>query len=210
MAFDPRSLRVYVITSSGGAPDRTHHDVAAAAIEGGASAVQLRAPELADDDLREVASEIGARCRDRGVLFIVNDRPDIARQVRADGVHVGREDAPLQARSILGEGILGMSVDTLNDVGVAERAGADYVGVTVFGTETKRDARPAGLEGLRAIAASTDLPVVGIGGVDAGNAGDILAAGAAGVAVVSAVGAAADPIGATRRLVEAVEAVAPR
>ena len=204
--FDARSLRVYVVTSADGVPGRTHRDVAFAAIDGGATAVQLRAPELGDDELRGLAAEICERCARDGVLFVVNDRPDIARQVSADGVHVGRDDAPLEARGIFGDGVLGISVDTAADAAAAARAGADYLGVTVFTTGTKTDARPLGLEGLRAIAGSTELPVVAIGGIDATNARDVLDAGVAGVAVVSAVGAAADPREATRRLVEAVGA----
>jgi thiamine-phosphate diphosphorylase len=197
-------LRVYVVTSAGGQAGRTHRDVAFAAVDGGATAVQLRAPEVGDDDLRRIAAQICDRCARDGVLFVVNDRPDIARQVGADGVHVGRDDAPLEARGIFGEGVLGISVDTRTEAAVAATAGADYLGVTVFTTGTKADARPLGLEGLRAIVGSTDLPVVAIGGIDASNARDVLGAGAAGVAVVSAVGAAEDPTEATRRLVEAV------
>ena len=206
MALDPRSLRVYVVTSAEGVPGRTHRDVAVRAIEGGATAVQLRAPELGDDDLRALARELRERCARDGVLFVVNDRPDIARQVGADGVHVGRDDAPLEARGIFGDGVLGISVDTPAEAADAARAGADYLGVTVFATGTKTDARPLGLEGLRRIVDATDLPVVAIGGIDASNARDVLEAGAAGVAVVSAVGAAPDPVVATRRLVAAVGA----
>ena len=206
MAFDPRSLRVYVLTSADGVPGRTHRDVGFAAIEGGATAIQLRAPELGDEDLRTLAREIGERCSRDGVLFVVNDRPDIARQVGADGVHVGRDDAPLEARGIFGEGVLGLSVETPAEAAAAAGAGADYLGVTVFSTGTKADARPLGLDGLRRIVEATDLPVVGIGGIDASNAREVLDAGAAGVAVISAVGAAEDPIDATRRLVDVVGA----
>src|SRR5215211_7419200 len=206
MVLDPRSLRVYVVTSADGVPGRTHRDVAFGAIDGGATAVQLRAPELGDDVLRRLAAEIRERCAREGVMFVVNDRPDIARQVGADGVHVGRDDAPLEARGIFGDGVLGISADTPAEATAAARAGADYLGVTVFTTGTKADARPLGLEGLRAIVGSTELPVVAIGGIDASNACDVLEAGAAGIAVVSAVGAAEDPIEATRRLVETVGA----
>ena len=204
MTLEPRSLRVYVVTSEGGVPGRTHRDVALAAIGGGATAIQLRAPELGDDDLRSLATEIGERCASAHVLFVVNDRPDIARQVGADGVHVGRDDAPLEARGILGDGVLGISVDTPGEAAAAASAGADYLGVTVFSTGTKRDARPLGLDGLRRIVDATELPVVAIGGIDASNARAVLDAGASGVAVVSAVGAAADPVAATRGLVEAL------
>ena len=88
----------------------------------------------------------------------------------------------------------------------AEAAGADYLAATVWATRTKQEAAPVGLDGLRAIASATRLPVVGIGGIDATNAEGVLANGAAGVAVVSTVGAAPDPVRATRELVEAVRA----
>jgi thiamine-phosphate pyrophosphorylase len=205
--IDPERLRVHVITSSGLVPGRGHIEVAKAAVEGGADVVQLRAPELSDDELLSVAREIERRCRRSHVLFIVNDRIDIAVAVGAGGTHVGQGDHPETARERLGpRGVLGISVATPEQAEEAERAGADYVGVTMFATRTKPEAVPIGLDGLRAIGEATSLPVVGVGGIDPSNARKVLAAGAAGVAVVSAVGTASDPVAATRRLVEAVGA----
>ena len=206
-AIDPERLRVHVITSSGLVPGRGHIEVANAAVEGGADVVQLRAPELPDHELTSVAREI-ERCSQRSqVLFVVNDRIDVAVAVGAGGAHVGQGDHPETARERLGPlGVLGVSVVTPEQAEAAEGAGADYVGVTVFATPTKREAVPIGLDGLRAIVEATSLPVVGVGGIDASNARKVLAAGAAGVAVVSAVGAASDPVTATRRLVEVVRA----
>ena len=198
--MDPRSLRVFVVTSSDLVPDRGHRELASAAIAGGATAVQLRAPELADEPLAELAAEIAEMCRDAGVLFVVNDRVRIAARVGA-GVHVGQSDDPGSARGILGpDAVLGVSVSTPEQALLAEAAGADYLGVTVWATPTKPEAEPLGLDGLRRIVDVTALPVVGIGGIDAGNAREVLDAGAAGVCVVSAVGAAADPLDATRAL----------
>jgi thiamine-phosphate pyrophosphorylase len=203
--MDPRSLRVYVLTSSGLVPGRGHADVAAAAIAGGASAVQLRAPELDDARLCDLAVEIAARCRSAGVLFVVNDRPSVAAQVGA-GAHVGQDDDPASARRVLGpDAVLGVSVSTPDEALAAERDGADYLGVTVWATPTKPEATPRGLEGLRAVVEATSLPVVGIGGIHAANAREVVDAGAAGVCVISAVGAAPDPERATRELVDAVD-----
>jgi thiamine-phosphate pyrophosphorylase len=200
------ALAVYVVTSSGLAPGRGHRDVTVAAIEGGATALQLRAPELSDDELRQLASDLAERCRRAGVLFVVNDRVDVAAEVGA-GVHVGQGDDPSEARRRIGsDAVFGISVSSPEQAMDAERAGADYLGVTVWATATKPEAAPAGVEGLRAVAEATSLPVVAIGGIDAGNARKALEAGAVGVAVVSAVGAAPDPVAATRRLVEAVRA----
>jgi thiamine-phosphate pyrophosphorylase len=198
-------LGVYVVTAAGLVPGRGHAEVAIAAIEGGANAVQLRAREHSDDQLLPLARELAERCADRGVLFIVDDRVDLAIASGAAGVHLGQGDPWQDARIRLGpEMILGVSVENAEQALAAEAAGADYLGVTVFATATKPEAVPLGLKGVRAISDATRLPVVGIGGIDAGNARSVLEAGAAGVAVVSAVAAARDPAAATRELVATV------
>lgn len=209
-ALDRGSLAVYVVTSSGLAPGRGHRDVAVAAIEGGATALQLRAPELSDEQLRPLASDLAERCREADVLFVVNDRLDVAARTGA-GVHVGQGDDHSEARRRMGSGaVLGISVSSPGQAMQAERAGADYLGVTVWATATKPEAAPVGIEGLRAVVDATSLPVVAIGGIDAENAREAVETGAVGVAVVSAVGAAPDPVAATRRLVEAVRAAEVR
>ncbi len=203
---DPRALRVYVLTSTawGG---RSHRDVAEAAIAGGATSVQLRAPDLMDDELLGLATELAARCREAGVLFVVNDRPDVALASGAGGAHVGQRDDLDGARALLGpEGVLGISVGSVEQTRVAVDRGADYVAVTVWTSPTKPEAIPGGLELVREIAGAAPVPVVGIGGIDATNAASVLAAGAAGVAVISAVAAAPDAVEATRQLVRAVGA----
>jgi thiamine-phosphate pyrophosphorylase len=202
---DPRALRVYVVTSARFA-GRSHRDVAMAALEGGAGAVQLRAPDLPDDELIAVGSELARACADANVLFIVNDRPEIAVKVGAGGAHVGRGDDPSEARRLLGsDRVLGMSVDGASQAREAEDLGADYLGVTVWATPTKPEAVPRGLGLVRAISAGSALPIVGIGGIDATNAASVIDAGAAGVAVISAVAADPDPIEATRELAHVVD-----
>jgi thiamine-phosphate diphosphorylase len=205
--LDPRSLRVYVLTSAAFA-GRTHRDVAEAAIAGGATAVQLRAPELGTDELLAAATDLAARCADAGVLFVVNDRPDVALASGAGGAHVGQGDDLAGARSMLGpERVLGISVGSIDEMRDAVRRGGDYVAVTVWATPTKPEAEPGGLELVRLIADASPVPVVGIGGIDATNAGRVIAAGAAGVAVISAVAAADDPVEATTALTSAVGSV---
>ena len=202
-SLDPNSLRVYVVTSAGLVPGRGHRDVALAAIEGGATAIQLRAGEMADAELATLADDLRGRCRDAGVLFVVNDRVEIARAVGA-GAHVGQADDPDAARAAVGDELpLGISVSSVAEALAAEAAGADYLGITVWSTPTKPEAAPQGLHGLVAVVEATGLPVVAIGGIDETNARAVLEAGASGVAVVSAVGAAADPVAATRELVAA-------
>jgi thiamine-phosphate pyrophosphorylase len=199
-------LDVHVITSSRrGGPD--HVAIARAAVWGGADVVQLRAPGLPDADLMTLALALRAVCPRGGTRLVVNDRVDVALAARADGAHVGQRDEFATARRRLGDAaLLGVSVDEPDRVGAAEAAGANYLGVTVFASATKPEARPVGLDGVRAVAAATRLPVVGVGGVNASNAGDVITAGATGIAVASAVAASADPVEATRELVDVVRA----
>jgi thiamine-phosphate diphosphorylase len=206
MDLDPRSLSVYVVTSADLA-GRDHEDLSAAALEGGATALQLRAPELDDEALLPLAVRLAGRCRAAGVLFVVNDRVEVALASGADGAHVGQGDDPRDARRRLGsDRVLGISVGDAAEGRAAHAGRADYLGVTVWATATKPEARARGLEGVREVAAATPLPVVGIGGITPANAAEVLEAGAAGVAVISAVAAAHDPVEAVRELRRTVDA----
>lgn len=197
-------FNVHVITSSGLVPGRGHREIALAAVEGGAPVVQLRAPELPDDDLLPLARDLAVVCREARALLVVNDRLEVTVASGAAGVHLGQGDA-LEAAAARPPGLLlGVSVGSPEEAEAARHLGADYLGVTVWETPTKPEATAVGLEGLRTIVASTPLPVIGVGGITAGNADRVIGAGAAGVAVVSAVGAAPDPAAATRELVEVV------
>jgi thiamine-phosphate pyrophosphorylase len=204
--LDPRVLDVYVVTTGTLVSGRAHAEIATAAIEGGATAVQLRAPELDDQRVVPLAAAIGRMCGEAGVLFLVDDRVDVAVASEAAGAHVGQRDDPGAARARLGpERILGVSVSSALEADRAAELGADYLGVTVWSTSTKPEAEPIGLEGVRRIVDATVLPVVGIGGIDATNARGVLEAGAAGVAVISAVATADDPVEAVRELRGVVE-----
>lgn len=193
---------LYLVVTDPRVPHRT---LASAAIERGVPVLQLREKDLPDGELVELARTLRYTTAETGTLLIINDRADVAAEVGADGVHVGRTDVdPLSARAIVGpNALVGLSANTVDEIAAARAAGADYVGVgPIFPTATKPDARkPVGLEGLRAIAASGPrLPVVAIGGLDAGNAVDVLGAGADFVAVVSAVCLADDPVAALDEL----------
>jgi thiamine-phosphate diphosphorylase len=201
---DPDAVGVIVLTSSGLVFGRTHLDVARAAIAGGADVVQVRAPELTDAELEELAREVIREAEGSSTLAIVNDRVEVAIAAGAAGVHVGQGDGPESVRARIGDRMLGVSVSTAEEARRAAAFGADYVGVTVWPTATKPEAEPVGLHGLAAVARETSLPVVGIGGVRVANATEVLAAGASGVAVVSAVGAADDMEATVRDLVEIV------
>lgn len=201
---------LYVITDAGLSRGRSHREVVRAAIAGGATVIQYREKEGTTRQLIEEAQVLRELTRQMGVLFIVNDRVDVALAVDADGVHVGQDDMPAPlARKLMGPGkIVGVSVDNVEQALQAERDGANYLGAgPIFATPTKPDAAPPiGVEGLAEICRRVSIPVVAIGGINAENAAAVIKAGAAGVAVVSAVVAAPDVEAAARRLREVVEA----
>ena len=155
--------------------------------------------------LREVRNITQAN----GVLFIVNDRPDLARLAEADGVHLGQDDLPvLEARRILGaEALIGVSTHNLEQVRQAILDGASYLGVgPTFPSQTKEFATHAGLEFVQQAMAETSLPAFAIGGIDASNIAQVRAAGARRVAVSHAVCAAQDPRSVARSLRTALAA----
>ncbi|MDI6893880.1 MAG: thiamine phosphate synthase [Bacillota bacterium] len=191
-----KRLLLYVIVDRAFAAGRGEEEIVAAAARGGATAIQLRSKELTARQLYLTGLSLRRLTREMGLLFIVNDRVDVALAVDADGVHLGREDLPLEAaRRLMGRRkIIGVSVDTVEEAERARRGGADYLGAgPVFATTSKCDAGPAmGPDGLRSICRAVRIPLVGIGGVNVHNARRVLEAGAAGVAVISAVVSAPD------------------
>ncbi|MFO1184372.1 MAG: thiamine phosphate synthase [Bauldia sp.] len=203
-------LSLYLLTDRRLSGPRGIAATVAAAVAGGATLVQLRDREATTRDLVAAARELKALLAPLGIPLIVNDRVDVALAADADGVHVGQSDmAVADARRLIGEGrILGLSITAPADLDGADLSGVDYLGVgPIYATATKGDAAlPMGLAGLRAVAARTRLPIVAIGGLDAGNAADVVRAGAAGVAVVSAIAAAPDPRAAAAAIRAAVEA----
>ena len=190
-----------VLTSGTVGPGHGHRALAEAALRGGATAVQLRAPELPDRALLELAVELAELCRASGALFVVNDRLDVAVASEADGVHLGQSDGWADARERFGpDRILGVSVADGAQAQAAATMGADYVGVTVWSTSTKPQAQPRGPAGIRAVCQAVAIPAVGIGGIDRYNFAQVFQAGASGIAVISAVAGAVDPEAATRDL----------
>lgn len=195
---------LYFVTDRGLCGAKPLADVVLQAIRGGAVCVQLREKEVSTRFFIEEARRIKALMTDFGVPLIINDRLDVALAVGADGVHVGQDDMPYElARQLMGpRAIVGLSVETWEDVEQAQGLDCDYLGVSpVFATPTKTDTKaPWGLEGLARIRAFSCHPLVGIGGLNAGNAEAVIRAGADSVAVVSAICAAADPRAASREL----------
>ena len=178
--------------------------IASAAIEGGATVIQLRDKKASTRLLVEQGLALRQLTRERGILFIVNDRVDVALAVDADGVHIGQDDMPLHmARQLLGpQRILGISVGNLDEAHAAVATHADYLSVgPIFLTYAKPDAGPAiGTHLLTELATRYQTPIIGIGGITAENAGQTIQAGATGVAVITAVISAEDVCSATHKL----------
>jgi thiamine-phosphate pyrophosphorylase len=195
---------LYVITDTVLSHGRSALEIARAALEGGADAVQLRDKSSPAFNLCRLVSEIQPQARKFGALLVVNDRVDVALVCGADGAHVGQEDLPArEARRLLPRPVvLGVSAGSREEARRAEKEGADYLGVgPVFATPTKPDAGEAlGIERFSEIARAVSIPVVAIGGITLDTVDQVIGAGAAGAAVVSAVVAADDMAGAARAL----------
>lgn len=199
---------LYVITDEGLSHGRSHLRIAELAVAGGADVVQLRDKHLSGKEMYQVSREIREITRKAGAMFIVNDRLDVALASQADGVHLGQDDLPLiEARALApAPFIIGISVETAEEARRAEQDGADYVAVgPVYPTGSKHDAGPAlGTGRVVEIRASVSVPVIAIGGIQAGNAAEMVAAGADGLAVISAVVSQDDITQAARNLREII------
>lgn len=202
------SMRLYAVTDSAWLKGRSLAECVQEAVEGGATFVQLREKSISTADMVQLAKTILPICRKAGVPFVINDDVEAARIVGADGVHVGQSDAACaDARAILGpDAIIGVSADTVEDALAAQVAGADYLGVAVYGTATKPEAAEVGSEGLAAVCAAVDIPVVAIGGMNERTIPGLAGTGFDGAAVVSAIFAAEDIPAASRRLRQCVDA----
>ena len=180
-------------------------DVVETVLQNGATFLQIRAKDLAEDAFELEAERLKTLCTQHGVPFVVNDSVEIALQCDADGVHVGQSDIKgRDIRAMIGpDKILGISAGTVEEAVAAEKAGADYIGVgAVFPTGTKKNATPMTIELLKEIVSSVSIPVVAIGGISADNILQLSGSGVDGVAVVSAIFAAEDPGKATADLLK--------
>lgn len=169
--------------------------------------VQFRDKELPDGPFFREAMKLRALTREAGVLFMIDDRVDVALSVGADGVHLGEHDLPLEAarKMVSWEMILGSSARSPQEARRAQEDGADYLGVgAIFPTGTKEDAVYVGIERLVHLRPLVHIPILAIGGITAHNAAQAIRAGADGVAVISAVVGADDVASATARLLDCV------
>lgn len=159
--------------------------------------IQLRMKKSPLDEVREMATRLVKLTRGTGSRFILNDEPVLAKEVGADGVHLGQTNMPyLEARALLGrDAIIGLSTHNVEQVKIANNLSPDYIGMgPVYPTPTKEKPDPdIGTAGLKQMMAVNQLPYVAIGGIDLGNIADVKATGAASICVVRLVNDVADP-----------------
>lgn len=186
-------------------------DSARMALEGGCRWIQLRMKDATDDEVRKAASGIQPLCREHEAVFIIDDRVELAKELKADGVHLGRNDMPVcKARRVLGEEfVIGGTANTFDDVERLWREGADYIGCGPFRfTTTKTNLSPVlGLDGYRNIitrmaASGIDIPVVAIGDILYDDIPAIMATGVHGIALSGAVLNALNPVEEMKRIIK--------
>lgn len=189
--------RLYPIIDDLGDPRRSHADIAAAVVRGGARFLQLRVKSRPTGEIVEIARQVKSIADSAGAALIVNDRADVAALIDAAGVHLGQDDLPVEAaRRLLGEGkVVGLSTHNLVQAEEAARAGmVDYIGFgPIFATASKDNLDPVqGIEALRAVRRRVQLPIVAIGGISCAKMADVLAVGADAVAMIGGIVRAPD------------------
>ena len=200
---------LYLITDRNQSGGRPLAEVVRRALEGGVRAVQLREKDLSGVALYRLAAELRGLTAEFGARLIINDRPDIALAVGADGVHVGVNSLPVAVfRRLIGEGkIIGYSAHGIGEALRAQADGADFVTFgPLFHTPSKAVyGEPCGIKKLAEAASALDIPVIALGGISPANITEALSANVQGVAVISAILAAVDPCGAAASLLKKIE-----
>jgi len=197
-------MLVYAVTDRTWLNGQTLEEQVEKAIKGGATFLQLREKKLCYDDFLKQAIALKKITDKYNIPFVINDNVDIAIAVDADGIHVGQKDMEAgKVRQKLGQNkIIGVSVQTVEQAILAQKQGADYLGVgAVFSTSTKLDASEVSFETLQKICNAVSIPVVAIGGISQSNILQLKGSGIDGVAVVSAIFAQKDITQATKELV---------
>lgn len=203
-----KELLLYAVTDRHWLGEETLYDQVKKALDGGATFVQLREKNLDREVFLAEAKEIQKLCKEYGVPFVVNDEVSIAKDIDADGVHVGQSDMEaMDVRKILGpDKIIGVSAQTVEQAIIAEKHGADYLGLgAVFTTGSKDDADDVSHETLKAICEAVSIPVIAIGGITKDNVAELAGSGICGVAVISAIFGQKDIQKATEELKFSVE-----
>ena len=195
MRSDKKDLLLYAVTDRHWLSGRKLSDVVKESLEGGVTFVQLREKELDEETFLKEAKELKELCRQYNVPFVINDNVELAKKIDADGVHVGQSDMEAgDVRAMLGpDKIIGVSAQTVEQAILAEKRGADYLGVgAVFKTGSKADADDVSFETLKAICVAVSIPVIAIGGITLENVKELSGSGICGIAVISAIYAATD------------------
>lgn len=208
MNCDKKDLLLYAVTDRHWLNGRELADVVKESLDGGVTMLQLREKTLEEDKFLEEAKLLQTLCRERKIPFIINDNVDIAVAMDADGVHVGQSDMEaLDVRAKVGpDKIVGVSAQTVEQALLAEKHGADYLGVgAVFPTGSKDDADDVSYKTLKAICEAVSIPVVAIGGISQENVSRLAGSGICGVAVISAIYAAKNIRAAASKLKRATE-----
>lgn len=190
-----KSMCLYAVTDSMWLGNRTLPEVVKEALEGGATFLQIREKNLAYPEFVKLATEVKAVTDAYHIPYVVDDDVELAKEIDADGVHIGQSDLALvEARRVLGpDKIIGVSAHSVAEAIEAERNGADYLGVgSVFTTSTKLDAEAVSKATLKEICEAVSIPVVAIGGIQKDNMLQLKGTKVDGVAVVSAIFAAPD------------------
>ena len=187
---------VYLIADPDHCAPLPIESVVSEALDGGVTVVQLRVKDRPQSEVVELATRIKRLCDITGALFIVNDYPDVACEVEADGVHIGQGDMnTFTARQLLSDGqLLGRSCSSLEQALQADQEGVDYIAVgALFSTSTKRDTTAVTLEQLREIRKRVARPLVAIGGINSDNAAEVLDSGVDAICVGSAITKSVSP-----------------
>ena len=188
--MDLKTCKIYLVTDEKACLEKDFYSCIEEAIKGGVGIVQLREKNISTKDFYEKALKVKEICKNYGVLFIINDRLDIAQAVGADGVHLGQSDMPIEeARKILKDKFLiGVTARNIEEAKRAELLGADYIGSgAIFGTSTKDNAKKLEMEELKKIVASVKIPVFAIGGININNVGSLKNIGLQGICSVSGI-----------------------
>ena len=203
MRLDKKDMVLYAVTDRHWLNGESLYSQVEKALKGGATFIQLREKNLGEEEFLAEAKEIARLCKSYHVPFVINDNVDIALEIDADGVHVGQSDMEADdVRAKLGpDKIIGVSAQTVEQAVLAEKRGADYLGVgAVFHTNSKADVAEVSRETLKAICDAVDIPVIAIGGISKENVSELAGTGICGIAVISAIFAEKDIKKATEKL----------
>lgn len=191
-----KNFKLYGITNKECLNNISLFDAVKAALEGGITCLQYREKkyskniEAMTNEEREELLKIRELCAAYNVSFIVNDNVELAKIVNADGVHIGKEDSKIsEARKVLGtKAIIGATAKTVEEAVNAYKAGADYLGCgAVFGSDTKKEAKPMEISMLKEICKCVPIPVVAIGGITLENVALLEGTGISGIAVIKGI-----------------------